>query len=151
MLKANYTEVNSSAPPAATHTFRVKAPLLAKGQTLCLLGDGAALGNWCQARPILLNRIAGEDYLSVQLDLRGQPFPLAYKYGVFDVEKNSFLRFEDGANRVLHDAIAPGKHTVVNDGFARVAGEHRGRARAWRFRFSVCAAKTVLASANFWI
>ncbi len=117
LLKANYTEVHSSAPPAATHTFRVKAPLLAKGQTLCLLGDGAALGNWCQARPILLNRTAREDGLSVQLDLRGQHFPCAYKYGVFDVEKKSFVRFEDGVNRVLNDTVAPNKHTVVNDGF----------------------------------
>ena len=44
LLAENFTEV-SSRPPAATHTFRVKAPLLARGQTLCLLGEGAALGN----------------------------------------------------------------------------------------------------------
>ncbi len=60
----------------------------------------------------------------MQLDLRGQPFPFAYKYGVFDVEKNAFVRYEDGANRILHDEIAPGKHTVVNDGFVRLPADH---------------------------
>jgi 4-alpha-glucanotransferase len=118
LLAGNFTPVNPPAPEKPTHTFRVKSPLLARGQTLCLLGEGAALGNWNAQTPVLLGRRPGEDYFSVQLDLRGQPFPFAYKYGVYDVEKKAFVRFEDGANRVLQDQIAPGKHTCVNDGFA---------------------------------
>ena len=58
------------------------------------------------------------------LDLRGQPFPFAYKYGIFDVEKNAFVRYEDGANRILQDGIAPDKHTVVNDGFVVLPANH---------------------------
>ncbi len=49
--RADFTEVRAPAPPEATHTFRVKAPLLAKGQTLCLCGEGAKLGNWDTAKP----------------------------------------------------------------------------------------------------
>jgi 4-alpha-glucanotransferase len=120
LLAENFSEHKSPSPKFPTHTFRVKAPLLKKGETLCLLGEGALLGDWKITSPILLNRIAGEDELSVQLDLRGQKFPLIYKYGVFDVAKNSFVRFEDGANRVLHDEIARDKHTLVRDGFARL-------------------------------
>ena len=123
LLRANHTEVRVPAPRSATHTFKVKAPLLAKGQTLCLLGEPAALGNWNVARPILLNRTAGEEFLSVALDLRGLTFPFAYKYGVYDVERSLFVRYEDGANRALDDAVAPGKHTVVNDGFASVPAD----------------------------
>ena len=41
LLKDLRTEVRSPAPPASTHTFKVKAPLLGKGRTLCLLGEGA--------------------------------------------------------------------------------------------------------------
>jgi 4-alpha-glucanotransferase len=120
LLKAIQTEVRVPSPATATHAFKVKAPLLAKGQTLCLLGGSAALGNWSTANPRLLNRIAGEDFLTAELDLSGQPFPLAYKYGVYDVERKAFVRYEDGDNRMLHDAVAPGKHTVVNDGFVRL-------------------------------
>ena len=42
---------------------------------------------------------------------------------MFDVEKNAFVRYEDGANRVLRDGVAADRHTVVNDGFARLPVE----------------------------
>jgi 4-alpha-glucanotransferase len=124
LLAENFTAVKSIAPQNPTHTFRVKTPLLKKNQTLCLLGGGAALGNWSTQHPALMSRQAGDDYFSVALDLRGHTFPLAYKYGVFDVEKNSFVRFEDGANRILRDEIKPDKHTLIADGFARLPLEH---------------------------
>ena len=118
LLASNFTEVRATRIANATHTFRVKAPLLTKGQTLCLLGEGGSLGDWQTEQPVLLRRERGEDYYSVRLDLRGQIFPFAYKYGVFDVEQNRFVLFEDGANRNLNDTLAPDKHTLVNDGFA---------------------------------
>ena len=118
LLKANHTEVRVAAPRVATHTFKVKAPLLAKGQTLCLLGDAAVLGNWNTAEPLLLNRTADEDFLNVQVDLSNQSFPISYKYGVYDIEKSAFVRHENGNNRILNDTVAPNKYTIVNDGFA---------------------------------
>jgi 4-alpha-glucanotransferase len=120
LLAPNFTEVRPSLPVGATYTFRVKAPMLAKGQTLCLLGEGLVLGHWSTNRPILLSRVRGRNDLSVKLDLRGQSFPFAYKYGVFDVEKNSFVRYEEGVNRVLVDSATPDRHTLVNDGFVRL-------------------------------
>jgi 4-alpha-glucanotransferase len=120
LLADHFTEVPAVKIPDATHTFRVQAPLLARGQTVCLLGEGPALGNWQTHRPRLLRRARGEDAFSVPLDLRGQPFPLAYKYGVYDVEKEVFVRYEEGANRTLKDSVAAGKHTLVNDGFLRL-------------------------------
>ncbi len=126
LLKPYRTEVHIPASPGATHTFKVKAPLLAKGQTLCILGNCTALGNWNATAPFFLNRIAGNDFLSVQIDLSRETFPISYKYGVYDLEQRKFIRFEDGDNHVLHDAVAPGKHTVVNDGFIRL------RADTWK-------------------
>ncbi len=115
-------------PPAnaGTHTFRVKAPLLAPGQTLCLLGEGAALGNWHTHSPILLSHAPGADDFAAPVDLSGQTFPVTYKYGIFDVVHHSFVAFEGGSNRHFWDAPAPGKHTVINDGFAALP------APAWR-------------------
>jgi 4-alpha-glucanotransferase len=112
-----FTEVKAVVPPHPTHTFRVKAPLIAQGQTVCLLGEGSVLGQWNTVQPILLCRKRDEDYFSVSLDLRGQAAAFDYKYGVFDVASKKFVRYEDGSNRVLSDRIVPGKHTVVNDGF----------------------------------
>ena len=123
LLAENVTEVPEAKAVDATHTFRVKAPLLARGQTLCLAGEGAALGNWETGRPVLLRRGVGKDYFSAQLDLRGQAFPMAYKYGVFDVARNVFVRYEEGANRLLNDTLEPGKHTLVDDGFAALPAD----------------------------
>ena len=116
----NFTGVQAVAPASPTHTFRVKTPLLDRHQTLCLLGEGAALGNWNTQAPLLLGRQPGEDYFSLSLDLRGQPFPLAYKYGVYDVDRRAFVRYEDGQNRRLWDVTRADRFTVVNDGFARL-------------------------------
>jgi 4-alpha-glucanotransferase len=123
LLRANHTEVRVPPPLQATHTFTVKAPLLQKGQTLCLLGDGNALGNWTTTAPLLMNRTAGDDFFSVQLDLKRATFPISYKYGVYDVTSGSFVGYEAGENRTLRDAVVPGKHTVVNDGFVRLPAD----------------------------
>lgn len=118
LLAEPFTEVKQPPQKSPTHTFRVKAPLLAPGQTLCLLGEGSRLGDWQTAAPVRLARNREEDYYSVPLDLRGQAFPIAYKYGVFDVRKNVFIRFEAGANRTLKAGDIRNPHTVINDGFA---------------------------------
>ena len=120
----HFTEVKTIPPRNPTHTFRVKWPLPAKDQTVCLLGEGATLGHWNTRSPILLGRRPDEDYFSVQLDLRGQTFPLTYKYGIFDVANKTFVRYEDGADRILKDQIAPDKHTVVHDGFVVLPPRH---------------------------
>jgi 4-alpha-glucanotransferase len=123
LLAANFTAVYGPDPVHPTHTLRIKAPLLAKGQTLCLLGEGKVLGNWNAKSPILLSQSRDQNHLSIKLDLRGQPFPIAYKYGIFDTEKNNFVRYEDGVNRVLHDSAPPNRHTLVNDGFVRLPAD----------------------------
>ncbi|HEX7653783.1 MAG TPA: 4-alpha-glucanotransferase, partial [Verrucomicrobiae bacterium] len=120
LLAEHFTEFKQATPAHPTHTFRVKAPLLRKNQTLCLLGEGMALGNWQTVAPVLMNRLAGQDYLSVQLDLRSQTFPFRYKYGVYDLAQKSLVTYEAGQDRVLQDELARDKHTLVNDGLARL-------------------------------
>jgi 4-alpha-glucanotransferase len=126
LLQPDFTEVRILPTPGASHTFKVKSPLLRKGQTLCLIGSCARLGNWRTAGPLLLNRIAGEDFLSAQIDLGREPLPVQYKYGIYDVERAKFVRFEDGDNRILSEPAAPKKHVIVNDGFVRLP------ANTWR-------------------
>ena len=120
LLKPNRTEVPKQSAVDFTHTFKVKAPLLSKGQTLCLLGDMPALGSWSTTAPILLRLADGQDFFTARADLSQAAFPVAYKYGVFDVEGAAFVRFEDGPNRMLSDAAASHKQVFVNDGFARL-------------------------------
>jgi 4-alpha-glucanotransferase len=115
LLKANRAEVKVTVPKTVTHTFQVKAPLLAKNQTLCLLG---AMNNWDTENPILMNNAEGDIHYKVSLDLTNEQFPIAYKYGVYNVEAKQFVQYEDGNNRFLYDSIVKKKQTIVNDAFA---------------------------------
>jgi 4-alpha-glucanotransferase len=119
LLRPKKADGNVPAPASATHWFHVKAPLLAEGRTICLLGGAAELGDWNQAAPILLRRDAADGRFSAPLDLAATPFPVEYKYGIYDLEKKAFVRYEDGANRTLAPGAPPGGKVIVNDGFAR--------------------------------
>jgi 4-alpha-glucanotransferase len=118
LLKENFTEVESKAPENVTHIFKVKAPLLSKGQTLCITGSAVELGEWDTENPILLSKRPEDVWYKVEIDLSPTVLPIEYKYGVFDVNVNKFIRYEDGANRLLDDNVAPDKLTIVSDGFA---------------------------------
>jgi 4-alpha-glucanotransferase len=99
-----------------SHIFKVKAPLLQSNETICLLGSSSSLGNWNTSAPILLHREGNWHAVKVQLG-NATHFPVVYKYGVWNTETNSFVRYENGANRTLH---SPGtvEKTIVHDGFA---------------------------------
>ena len=121
LLKDNFTAISENLPKKATHIFRAKAPLLPKGHALCISGSCVQMGEWNTQTSILLASEHGETWHSVSLDLSEADFPIAYKYGIFDVENGRFAAFENGNNRVLYDGYASEKLTVVSDGFTNIS------------------------------
>jgi len=101
-----------------THLFKVKAPLLKKGQTLCMIGESAVLGNWDIQKTIPLTKIKDSDYFELALDLKETSFPLIYKYGIYDQKKKIFISYEAGNNRVVYEPASKNKLVICNDGFA---------------------------------
>lgn len=120
LLKENLTQLEPLTPGSITHIFRAKAPLLSKGQALCIIGSTEELGQWNTEKPLLLTRQQGEVWHSISLDLSNAQFPLNYKYGVFDTNTSQFVEYEIGDNRVINDNIFPVELTIVSDGFAQV-------------------------------
>ena len=59
LLKNNLTEVKIKAPKNITHIFKIKAPLLKKGETVCMIGSAKEIGNWSEENPVLLSRKIG--------------------------------------------------------------------------------------------
>jgi 4-alpha-glucanotransferase len=118
LLRSNTTPVKVRKAKSVTHILSVKTPLLQKGQTLCVLGSGNALGFWDSSDPLLMTKEEGTDFYRVELNLHKENFPIAYKYGVYDTITQRFVRYEDGNNRILHEASVKDKLTMVNDGFA---------------------------------
>jgi 4-alpha-glucanotransferase len=98
-----------------THVFRVKAPLLKKNEALCLVGSCNALGDWSKEKPILLTK--NDTWYEAKADLSEDSFPIAYKYGVFDVKKKEFVAFESGNNRLLYGDASKKKINILHDGF----------------------------------
>ncbi len=123
LLKRNFTEIKTKQPKNFTHLFKIKAPLLKAGETVCILGASQELGAWNEDAAVLLSRQADEDFFSVALDLSQADLLLVYKYGVFNINEQRFVQFEDGANRILYHAHATAKDkiTITNDGFIKLA------------------------------
>lgn len=118
LLKRNVTAPPAAAPARITHRFKVSAPLLSASATLCLLGSSPCLGQWNNRAPLLLNYIERENSFVLDLDLSQHSFPAFYKYGVYDLSRKEFVRFEEGENRTLPEPTAAGQLAIVNDGFA---------------------------------
>ncbi|MBR5189885.1 MAG: 4-alpha-glucanotransferase, partial [Paludibacteraceae bacterium] len=103
LLKENYTPCAGNNDKAYTHTLRVKAPLLAKNEALCIVGDCEALGAWSVDKPLLLSN---KEYpmWTINLDLSKATSDIHYKYGVYNTENNCFIRFEYGQDRIVPPA-----------------------------------------------
>ena len=117
LLKNNFTAIEIVEPKTYTHIFKIKAPLIEKGQTVFIAGNMKELGDWGRKLPVLMYRKEEDDFFSVKLDLSNVNIPIAYKYGVYDLTEKKIVRFEDGNNRWLHNAFLKTTKTVVNDGF----------------------------------
>lgn len=118
LLKANYTKIKPESPVIVTHTFKIKSPLLTKGQTLFISGSAKAMKSWNTQTPLLMSKKEGEDFYSISLNLVEETFPVSYKYGVYDVAKGKVINYEEGKNRILYDKVTKDKQTIINDGFA---------------------------------
>ena len=114
LLRSSQTGVTIEVPSHTTHLFQIKAPSLAFGQTLCLVGSGAELGLWSTVSPVFLDRPAEGDSLIARVDLSRASFPLSYKYGVYDTMAAKFIRFEEGDNRSLNEPPPTGKYRKLH-------------------------------------
>lgn len=105
-----------------THIFKIKAPLLKENEAVCLVGSNNQLKNWQTGDPVLLQK-SGDWWVGF-VDLAGAQFPLAYKYGIYNLKKKEFVSFEEGDNRLLHFTASPSQETILHDGFIRVNYNH---------------------------
>ncbi|MEI8111619.1 MAG: 4-alpha-glucanotransferase [Chitinophagia bacterium] len=118
LKKQSLSILNSTIPQTtATHDFKVKAPLVSQNQTICLLGSGETLGNWQTNEPVLMQYDASTGCYQISLDFSEEAFPIAYKYGIFDIVNNQFVQFEEGNNRVVHQPAVTNTKVRYHDGF----------------------------------
>lgn len=107
-----------------THIFKVKAPLLQKGEAVCLLGSADEMGRWDPASPVWMSR--EDNWWVAAMDVSHGDLPVAYKYAVYHTETKSFIRYEGGSNRLLHVYRDKKRLTICHDGFVRLDTTWRG-------------------------
>ncbi len=118
LLKEHKSPSKSKPVKHYTHIFKTKAPLLKKNEVLCLLGSAASLGEWTAGKAILMEPEG--HWWEAKLDLAKEQFPIAYKYGVYNIKHKGFVRYEDGQNRLIHGDASKHKVTILHDGFAQL-------------------------------
>ena len=104
-----------------THIFRAKAPLLAANETLCICGSAPGLGNWETANAIIMRRDG--NWYAAETDLAKTHFPAVYKYGIYNIDEEQFVRYETGENRILYGDSAAGQLHILHDGFAQLPND----------------------------
>src|SRR5258705_1162333 len=57
------------------------------------------------------------DWWTVKINMSGNELPAGYKYGVYNARESSFVIYEKGDNRLVHDDAEKNKVTVLHDGF----------------------------------
>ncbi len=120
LLKGSENTSTTKPLKNTTHIFRVKAPLLLPNQSICIIGEAKEIGGWDASKAMPLQKIKGQPYFEIALNLSKSNFPFVYKYGIYDNEQKTFVSFEGGNNRVLYEPVGLNKIVLAQDGFAQI-------------------------------
>lgn len=117
------TKIKLPANGKANHLFRVKAPFLKPGETVCLCGSTKNLKNWNSEEPIILK--PENNWYVASVFLEENEWPASYKYGIYNIHEKRFIRFEDGPNRLIRKFENQVKElTIFQDGFVHLPAEY---------------------------
>lgn len=96
---------------SSTIMLRVNAPSLLPRQTIAVLGNQPALGEWNPNFAFPMKE-TGLHQWSVTFSALGLTFPIEYKYVVVDAETGALVQWEEGANRTI-PVTSPAKDQVI--------------------------------------
>ena len=83
--------------------FKISVPRIGPHHKVCVLGNQDALGNWDIQRPLLLE--CGDDFpvWTGQINAEDLHFPICYKYGIWDLDREKMATLEDGFDREIQE------------------------------------------------
>ncbi len=118
VLLPSVTKVKKISAKNFTHEFRVKAPVLKEGESICLAGSVDSLKNWDEEYPIVM--MPENNWYVARVLFSKNEWPATYKYGIYNLADKKFVRFEDGENRTLPNAASSSAITILQDNFANI-------------------------------
>jgi 4-alpha-glucanotransferase len=115
VLLSDVTKVKVPVKRKYTHEFRVKAPILQPGETICMCGSTENLKKWSTEDPNIMSPENG--WFACRVQLNSNEWPATYKYAIYNTEEKKLVRFEDGENRYLANFSPTSDLTILQDGF----------------------------------
>jgi 4-alpha-glucanotransferase len=112
---AAIAKIAAKTPKSYTHEFRVKAPILSEDEAICITGGATVFNDWSTEKPILLTK--NKTWWKIRLNLSKETFPVAYKYGIYNISNKKFTSFESGNNRTVTGDAGKRKIVINHDGF----------------------------------
>jgi 4-alpha-glucanotransferase len=86
----------------ATHIFEIESPFLQENKFACLTGSAKKMNAFDDKNPLLFKK-ENNAKSSIALDLSDEQFPIEFKIGVYDTDKNSMVEYEPGVNHIIRE------------------------------------------------
>lgn len=91
--------------------FQVQVPRVSPNYRLCISGEQEVLGNWDDTKAVVMSD-EGYPLWSVEVNADRIEFPIQFKYGIYDTEKDRIVTWEEGNNRVIRDFVCTAPKSI---------------------------------------
>ena len=86
----------------ATHIFEIESPFLQDNTFVCLTGSAKKMNAFDDTNPLLFKK-ENNTKSSIALDLSDEQFPIEFKIGIYDTNKNTIVEYEPGVNHIIRE------------------------------------------------
>jgi 4-alpha-glucanotransferase len=109
----NHSKALVDSPKKVTHIFTIESPFLQANKFVCLTGNANAMNNFDDTNPLLFKKEETQTTF-IELDLSEESFPLEFKLGIFDTNKNKIVEYEPGVNHLISNVEKSDTVTIIN-------------------------------------
>lgn len=98
----NHKNAVANTAKKATHIFEIESPFLQENKFVCLTGSAKKMNAFDDSNPLLFKK-ENNAKSSIALDLSTEQFPIEFKIGVYDSDKNIIVEYEPGVNHIINE------------------------------------------------
>jgi 4-alpha-glucanotransferase len=93
----NDTKTGITSAKKTTHIFEIESPFLQENKQVCLTGSAKKMNSFDDSNPLVFKK-TDNGKSSITLDLSDEQFPIEFKIGIYDTDKNTIVAYEPGVN-----------------------------------------------------
>jgi 4-alpha-glucanotransferase len=93
----NDTKTGITSAKKTTHIFEIESPFLQENKQVCLTGSAKKMNSFDDSNPLVFKK-TDNGKSNITLDLSDEQFPIEFKIGIYDTDKNTIVAYEPGVN-----------------------------------------------------